>query len=65
MSDDCFRPYRSQGKSFTFAQCNSFYFQTEKRNRRARHLHTSARYLEAFREKAELIDIDKEQFEQV
>uniref|UniRef100_A0A1I7XIU6 PHD-type domain-containing protein n=1 Tax=Heterorhabditis bacteriophora TaxID=37862 RepID=A0A1I7XIU6_HETBA len=36
----------------------------EKKVRRGRQLHTSARYLEAFQEKAELIDVDKEQFEQ-
>ncbi|CAI4225134.1 unnamed protein product [Auanema sp. JU1783] len=36
----------------------------DKRARRSRHLHTSARYLEAFREKAELAHVEKNDFDQ-
>ena len=40
-------------------------FQNDRKIRRSRQLHTSARYLDLFQEKAELNDVDKDAFQQV
>lgn len=52
---------KMEGVTISVPDCS--WDKTDKKNRRARHLHTSSQFLEAFANKAELVGVSRDEFE--